>query len=54
MTEPIKVSEIRVRLEGCPALQELVDFLSEKMLFFPFDVRYGQLLNELNKITEPK
>lgn len=50
----IKVSEIRARLEGCPGLQEFVDFLAEKMLFFPFDARFGQLLRELNKITEPK
>ena len=54
MTEPIKVSEIRARLEGCPALQEFVDFLSQKMLFMPFDTRYAQLLKELNKVTEAR
>jgi len=47
----IKVTEIRARLEGCPALQQLVDFLSERMMFNPFDARYAQLLKELNKIS---
>lgn len=52
MTEPIKVSEIRARLEGYPGLQELVDFLSEKMMFMPFDARYAQLLKELNEVSK--
>ena len=47
----IKVSEIRARLEGSPALQAFVDYLAEKMVFFPFDPRYAQLLKELNKVS---
>lgn len=55
MNAPIKISEIRARLEGCPGLQQLVDYLSEKHLLVGiFDKRYGQLLMELNKITEGK
>lgn len=51
----IKVSEIRARLNGCPALQQFVDYLAEKhLLLGVFDARYGQLLIELNKITEGK
>lgn len=55
MPEPIKVSEIRARLEGCPGLQEFVDYLAQKhLLLGMFDGRYGQLLTELNRVTEPR
>jgi hypothetical protein len=55
MPDLIKVSEIRARLEGCPALQEFVDYLAQKHLMLGlFDGRYGQILMELSKITEPK
>lgn len=50
----IKVTEIRARLEGYPALQQFVDFLSKRMLFNPFDARYAQLLEELNRVSEKK
>jgi hypothetical protein len=50
--DQIKVSEIRARLEGFPCLQQFVDYLSQQMLFMPFDGRYAALLRELNEVSK--
>jgi hypothetical protein len=54
MSKVINVADLRARLDEYPILQTLVDFVVDKMMLFPFDTRYAKMLEELNRISEPR